>query len=209
MKKSFTMAELLIAVVVIGVLAAIILPALQDKITKKQWNLHKKALNSRMTQAVALLPKISGYGEYTVGEDENGSSVVTDTAAMTFVTEGLSKVYKINNICDNTNFKKCGLPDRIVYQFEPAFTQTFPKTLKELLYNMGYNYGVDDGITTNTKAVAVETANGESIAVYYKPDCVDSDAASLPAICAHFIIDLNGLNGPNRIGYDIAQAHQN
>lgn len=197
---AFTMAELLIALTIIGVLTAIILPTIQDKISKKQWELHKKALYSRMTQAIALLPTVKGYGEYTVTQDENGSDVVTDTAAMAFVTEGLSKVYKMNNICDNTEFKKCGLPDKI-FTFDDR-NISFPDTMHKLTNNTSARNNM-----INSKAVAYETANGDSVAVFYNPNCETYGKASsgniMPSICANFIYDLNGLTGPNRVGQDI------
>ena len=53
------MAELLIAVVIIGVLTAIVLPTIQDKISRRQWALHKKAFYSRMMQALAMVDDLN------------------------------------------------------------------------------------------------------------------------------------------------------
>ena len=36
-----------------------------------------------------------------------------DTAAETFITAGLAKVLKINNICDNEHLEDCGIPKKI------------------------------------------------------------------------------------------------
>ncbi len=64
---------------------------------------------------------------------------------------------------------------------------------------------------TDTKAAAFETANGESILVYYSPMCQgDSSLASSTEhvymqskMCANFVYDLNGNKGPNTVGKDI------
>lgn len=199
-KFAFTMAELLIAMTIIAVLAVLIIPTIHDKISKKQWVLHKKALYSRMTQAIAMMPSVKSFGEYTINVDENGSSTVTDTAAMAFVTEGLSKVYKINNICNNTEFKKCGIPDKI-FTYDNRDIN-FPKTMRDLVTD---SYAKNNLI--NSEAVAYETANGESVVVFYNPNCVAFGKATsgspLPTLCADFIYDLNGTAAPNRVGQDI------
>ncbi len=60
----------------------------------------------------------------------------------------------------------------------------------------------------DTKAAAFETQNGETIALYYNPQCtadVEGNAwhYSQPKMCANFIYDLNGNKGPNAVGKDI------
>ena len=75
---------------------------------------------------------------------------------------------------------------------------------------MNSSAGVDVNYSQlDTRAAAFETANGESLAVYYNPNCV-SDLASTaeddpmqPKICANFVYDLNGTKGPNTVGKDI------
>ena len=60
----------------------------------------------------------------------------------------------------------------------------------------------------DTKAAAFETANGESIIVFYNPNCVPymnetSEYITQPKMCANFIYDMNGNKGPNTAGKDI------
>ena len=97
------MAEILLSLTIIGVVAAITLPSLMANINERTWNTQRKALYARMSQAIAMMPQIAGYGTLTVTTDEDGSTTVTDTATESFLTEGLSKVLKINNICDNAH----------------------------------------------------------------------------------------------------------
>ena len=92
---AFTMAEILLSLTIIGVVAAITLPSLTGNINERTWNTQRKALYARFSQAIALMPALNSYGTLTV--DENGS-VTEDTGAETFVTAGLSKVLKINNL---------------------------------------------------------------------------------------------------------------
>ncbi len=203
--RAFTMAEILLSLTIIGVVAAITLPSLTGNINERTWNTQRKALYARFSQAIALMPSLNHYG--TLTEDENGS-VTADTAAETFVTEGLSKVLKINNICDSEHLQDCGLPDKI-NPMNGAGGFDFPTTLAGFnneWHTMSFdNYSYSQ---INTKAVAFETVNGESIAVYYTPACQSSMNETTnfyyyPKICANFVFDLNGNKGPNTVGKDI------
>ncbi len=211
---AFTMAEILLSLTIIGVVAAITLPSLTGNINERTWNTQRKALYARFSQAIALMPALNGYG--TLTEDSSaGASDAVDTAAETFVTDGLSKVLKINNICDSDHLSDCGIPEKIT-DLGGNIIDPIPATL--LKYNSFFNGSWTWGSGSNTysdahsqldtKAAAFETQNGESILVYYSPNCVSnmnemSDYTGQPKMCANFIYDLNGTKGPNTVGKDI------
>ncbi|MCM1009905.1 MAG: type II secretion system GspH family protein [Fusobacterium sp.] len=212
-RAAFTMAEILLSLTIIGVVAAITLPSLTGNINERTWNTQRKALYSRMSQAVALMPALNGYGTYT--EDESGSAI-TDTAAETFVTAGLSKVLKINNICSD-NLADCGFASSINTLAGKKFP--LPTKMSELNSNMVGLFGgwhTARFVIRDTKAAAFETQNGESILVFYNPNCIgslnevpftdESVADSMPVkqrVCANLIYDLNGSKGPNTVNKDI------
>ena len=205
---AFTMAEILLSLTIIGVVAAITLPSLTGNINEKTWNTQRKALYARMSQAVALMPYINGYGVGATNSDTKNN------AAKAFVTEGLSKVLKMNNICDNAHFKDCGINSK--YTDIGGSKKTFPTT-NYLLYAplasqaSHSGHGNDSYSLMNINAAAFETANGESIAVFYQPFCINNKVNSnlqqywytAPYMCANFVFDLNGLKGPNTVGKDI------
>ena len=89
---AFTMAEILLSLTIIGVVAAITLPSLTGNINERTWETQRKALYARMSQAIALMGSLNGYG---VGATE---SQTASNAANVFIHDGLAKVYKINNI---------------------------------------------------------------------------------------------------------------
>ena len=218
---AFTMAEILLSLTIIGVVAAITLPSLTGNINERTWNTQRKALYARFSQAIALMPSLNGYGTLTEGDS---STSAVDTAAETFVTAGLSKVLKINNICDSEHLADCGIPSKItaVNGSTPysAYSQGLPETLygyNSMFGNFSFNY-VGNGGTAfsgnvsakafDSKVAAFETANGESIAVYYNPQCQSNmnETSAFYAqtkICANFVYDLNGSKGPNTVGKDI------
>ena len=152
-KAAFTMAEILLSLTIIGVVAAITLPSLTGNINERTWNTQRKALYARMSQAIALMPALNGYGMLKE-ESSAGASDGVDTAAETFITSGLSKVLKINNICDNEHLEDCG----IVTSFtNMAGSQiTMPETLYELnswFHSVAYcgnSYSATEHSTTRT-----------------------------------------------------------
>ncbi len=206
----FTMAEILLSLTIIGVVAAITLPSLMANINERTWNTQRKALYARLSQAIAMMPQLNGYGEYE-GTNTDGSVTVTkDTAAEAFLTEGLSKVFKISNICDSEHLTDCGIADSYINPLGVA--KVWPKKMSEIQPLFTASYVAANSLVyqnpqkdIDTKAAAFETQNGESIALYYNPFCFDMGVGyySQMAMCANFIYDLNGLKGPNTVGKDI------
>lgn len=134
----------------------------------------------------------------------------------TFVTGGLSKVLKINNICDKDHLQDCGIKSKLTTL--NGSQMDMPKTMEELNSKMT-SISVENWWTghsgewftysqNNTDAAAFETQNGESIAAYYNPNCQPDMSETTPfyvqtKICVHFIYDLNGSKGPNTVNKDI------
>ena len=213
----FTMAEILLSLTIIGVVAAITLPSLTGNINERTWNTQRKALYARFSQAIALMPSLNGYGTLTE-ESSAGAGDAEDTAAETFVTDGLAKVLKINNICDNEHLDDCGIPSKLT-TMAGSVLDKFPTKMSELNDKLvDYSYVGSDWNTggtdrhysysqLDTKAAAFETQNGESIAVFYNPNCKvnisDSTYYTQQFLCANFVYDLNGNKGPNTVGKDI------
>ena len=227
-KAAFTMAEILISLTIIGVIAAITLPALQANINEKTWATQRKALYSRMSQAIEMLPSLNGYGEYVGSWSADSVTVETDTAAYAFITDGLSKVLQMNNVCDSTKLGDCGIPSKITTMQNiqgQTFKINFPQKLSDLNSNIiaaysnaHWNYA-NPQKNVNTNVAAFETKNGESVAVFYNPYCLGRDIVPqveshaelrddtvtvfYPWVCANFVYDLNGKKGPNKVGKDI------
>jgi len=199
-KLAFTMAEILLSLTIIGVVAAITLPSLTGNINERTWNTQRKALYARMSQAFALMPALNGFGTVS---GEAGTSSRVDTAAETFVASGLSKVVKINNICDSEHLADCGIASSYNIANNDYNLDHF-----KTLYTMNSRFNSTDFDVPDTKAVAVETQNGESIIVYYNPKCQqDLNETSGyflgPKMCVHMLFDLNGSKGPNTLTKDV------
>ena len=213
-KPAFTIAEILIALTIIVITAVITIPALQANFNEKAWATQKKSLYNRMSAAITSMPSINGYG---IGET---TAETNNQAALSFVTVGLSKAIEIKNICDSTKLVKCGISSK--YTTISGNKTDFPKNLSAFnnLFTNKTNIGYPPQYEINTKAAAFETANGESVAVFYNPRCINKDISytsmyeyengintkwryTQPYMCANFIYDLNGKKGPNKVGKDM------
>ena len=224
---AFTMAEILLSLTIIGVVAAITLPSLTGNINERTWNTQRKALHSRLSQAVALMPQIRGYGNVSgVISSPDGYSkhfvYSSDTATEAFLTTGLAKVYKINNICDKDHLADCGLPSQIVPLGGGSKVDLLDLDTTSKLYD-GFDTSssefeggsLEQEVTAaRIGAASFESANGESILVHYNPSCIDESVywrvatngnyvSAKSPICVNFIYDLNGKKGPNTVGKDI------
>ena len=223
-KVAFTMAEILLSLTIIGVVAAITLPSLTGNINERTWNTQRKALHSRLSQAVALMPQIRGYGNLNVGsgyDDWTSTQVISsDNATDVFLTNGLAKVFKLNNICDASHLSDCGIPTQIIrYGGEKLDISSGALDKLSDLHATFSAAATGHYFTIETKAGAFETANGESVLVHYNPVCKDRLSAKMviyggdyfdanlispkTIMCANFIYDLNGKKGPNTMGKDM------
>lgn len=206
---AFTMAEILISLTIIGIIAAIIIPTIHANIEKKTWETKKKVLYSRFAQALPLMSNLDRYGIGATQEETN------EKAAMAFVMGGLNKVLKINNICDKNELEKCGIAPKI--QTYAGDIIDFPQNIAEFnpIFTNSLGGYINPQYTMNTNVAALETSNGESIAVFYNPTCkpnnniIDLVVTNFrvmyvqPFMCANFVYDLNGLKKPNIVGKDI------
>ncbi len=202
--RGFTLAEVLITLAIIGIVAAITLPSLLVNVNEKAWDAQKKALHARLAQAIGQMNTLGGYGQFET--DEEGTATV-DTAAESFILDALSKVYKINNVCGADKLSACGIPSKIT-TLDAVSEITFPTKMSELNPKLtnGNHSSNEEGDVADTKAAAFETVNGESIAVFYNPLCSSDSSVyhyTQNKMCVNFIYDLNGSEGPNQVGKDV------
>ena len=193
MHKGFTLAETLIALVIIGVVAAVVISAFVYHINDKVLDAKRKTLLVRMNNAIPQMEELSGFG--------NKNDLV-NTAAYDFITKGFSQVYKIGKVCNHEHIQECDIPEKIK-RTDGKSEISFPTTI----YGFSDTSRID--YYNNTKIAALQTINGDSLVVFYNQKCNNLIAKYTdreqfaPNICVHFVYDLNGKNKPNQIGKDI------
>ncbi len=190
-KCAFTLAEVLITIGVIGIVAAITMPTLVAKIqdhvkAKRIENIRQKL--SKVTDAMSATSGINGYPN-----------------TMEFVKE-MNKHMKIAKICDNDNLSACWPTKEVMLNdegkmWEIAKTKN-PKTLR-----------IPKAVLNNyTNTVGIVTADGTSMILSYDKTCdfnpevtgyAYSGGLSNSASCLAGVFDWNGGKNPNKLGKDV------
>ncbi len=189
-QAAFTLAEVLITLGIIGVVAALTMPALitniQDRIQQKRIeNINQKL--SKVTDKMAVQSGLTGYG-----------------TTMAFVQE-MSKHMKIAKICDNEHLAECW-PTQEVTLNDEGKTWEIAKTKNAKTLKISNN--AEDWADT----VGIVTGDGTGMILSYNKKCefsVDdkgfsySDSKSNSLSCLAGAFDWNGSSKPNKLGKDV------
>ncbi len=191
-KAAFTLAEVLITLGIIGVVAALTMPALitniQDRIQAKRIeNINQKL--SKVTDKMAVQSGLAGYG-----------------TTMAFVQE-MSKHMKIAKICDNEHLAECW-PTQEVTLNDEGKTWEIAKTKNAKTLKISTN--AEDWADT----VGIVTGDGTGMILSYNKKCefnVDdnglkydnSTGKSNSLVCLSGVYDWNGSSKPNKLGKDV------
>lgn len=178
---AFTLAEVLLVLSVIGVVAALTIPTLIQKTGNDQSVARLKKVYSILSQAATLIANDNG-GDISTVFASNGTAADNTNIMNVFAQ-------KLNII------KNCG---------SAAGAGCFPTgvTYKQLNGNSWVNLDTD---AINSKAILAD-GNILYLSDYTGICSSGAGSAGYPlanAICGHVGIDINGAAGPNQIGRDI------
>ena len=185
-KHAFTLAEVLITLAIIGVVATMTIPTLMADYNQKSWNTASSVFNRRLGEALAMMNSTSSLAGYNSTAD--------------FVEE-LSKHIKIVKTCDKNNLTDCFIAE-IATGADPVKTSDL-KTAKNLYFDGDYD----------TETMGVMFGDGTSALIAYNKNVIqdplsnqvvritgnrDNVAVSTDAIS--ILYDVNGLKSPNEYG---------
>lgn len=187
-RSAFTLVEVLITLGIIGVVSAIILPTVINKINDLQYSRAREKALSTIGEAGKILA-VQGY----INDAQNSED---------FVKNYLSKHLKIAKYCSLPT--ECGFTDNISTMGKERII-SIPNTIRGL--NEGLNLTLSYKTTSKT-SYAFVTANGYSVNLYYNPQCKSLnnngfDYTASVQVCMNAIYDMNGLKAPNEVGKDI------
>lgn len=183
-KKSFTLAEVLIVLGIIGVIAAITIPSLMSNTSKNVYYSQFQEGNAIITNAAMQ-----------VYQDHN-FNIADEFAEAKDVINELATKLKYQKICDSTNY------DGVCWHSDnsglgsPEVAMNLTKTRP--IFDVNHVY---DGILLN---------NGMLIGIsdnFFDSTCSSAwswdDATGERTYCADIFIDVNGIKEPNIMGRDI------
>ena len=180
-KPAFTLAEVLITLAIIGVVAVLTVPALIQNYNEKAWGTAQDVFTKRLEVATRQMnteEKLAGYSN-----------------TMDFVNE-LKKYIKITRVCDNSNITKCFNKEVIWNEGEDPIDMSTIRNAASL--------GQEDW---DTDTVAVQFANGVNAIIAYNPNTTQepfNNQFSATSNSMAILYDVSGNKNPNTNGKDIA-----
>ena len=201
-KKAFTLAETLITMAVIGVVAAVTVPAL---LTNIQERVQKEQLRSAKYKLTLATDKMKSLGLLDARYNSANSTKL-------FIDE-LQKHLKIMKRCDGTNtpLSACWPTSTIALPSESTSSANVNSLENgEAIKSLALS-------TKTTKTEGIVTADGTPMILVYSPNCTPLDAertytwstidnkpeTNATTNCISAIIDVNGKKGPNKLGKDV------
>ena len=185
MKYGFTLAEVLITLAVIGIVAALTLPGLIQNHNEKAWSTAKDLWEKKLTETVRRM-NIDGV---MTGHDS------TEDFMNTF-----KNYMKVIKTCDNGDINKC---------YSPKIVTTGKDDAPEEIETNGLTSASSMGLKewqTNTNTMSFVVADGTTVIMAYQPECPYADPIEdqgSQVSCMAYMVDVNGKKGPNRVGKDI------
>ena len=177
-KAAFTLAEVLITLAIIGIVAALTIPTLVQNYQEKAWNTASQVFQRKLGEALRVMNVQGTLAAYTTTE--------------AFVDE-LSKHIKITRICDNDDISTC-FSDTVTWGDEEVDMSKVKKAK---------NFGQEDW---DTNTVAVQFANGVNGVIAYNPDCRQNQFSNdvitvgetgIGTTCLAILYDVDGFKNPN------------
>lgn len=196
-KLGFTLAEVLITLGVIGVVAVITLPVVLNKINDKIYESGRVKALSIIGTAVKIL----------ASQDRVTGSVDAED----FVNDKLSEQISIVQTCPNNKLENCGLPPKIkiIKSVNPDVFEEISMPKNQISLNDTARLTDIDG-----KSYGFVMNNGYSVNLFYNPNCIANVPSTYDSwgteyksirttVCVNAIYDINGKRGPNTVGKDI------
>ena len=182
---AFTLAEVLITLAVIGIVAALTLPGLIQNHNETAWRTAKDLWEKKLTETVRRM---------------NVDGVMTGHDSTEDFMNTFKNYMKVIKTCDNNDINKC---------YSPKIVTTGKDDALEEIETNGLTSASSMGLKewqTNTNTMSFVVADGTTVIMAYQPECPYADPiedTGSQVSCMAYMVDVNGKKGPNRVGKDI------
>ena len=169
--KAFTLAEVLITLAIIGVVAAMTIPTLIANYQERAWNTSAEVFVRKLEEALKTMNTQQTLAGYSNTAD--------------FVA-ALGKHFKITRVCQNDDIMSC-FEDKVIWGNEEV-DMTKIKNAS--------NFGQDDW---DTELIGVQFANGTTGIIAYNPECKENPYTNqfTGTSCLAILYDTTGFKTPN------------
>ena len=183
-RHGFTLAETLVALAIIGIIAAMVLPGVVKNYQTKSWSIAKDLFEKKLDIAMKVMNTEGTLTGYQTTE--------------AFINE-LKKHIKITNICSDTKITNC-FPKEVVWtEGEDAVEIT----------SSAVTYS-DDNDEDWAETLGVQFVNGVEALIAYNKNCTDdpyNNQFAPISECIGIIYDVSGGKKPNTNGKDLASVN--
>lgn len=178
--SAFTLAEVIIVMGIIGIVAAVTIPSLMS-------NVNQNVFNSEQDLA---LKRIKAATDQMRTDD-----LITGYSTNDAFVDQFQKYIKTVKRCNSSNMQEC-------------FASTFQTTSGNNINLSNLHTGANLGQSSNTsQLVGLELINGVSLLLAFNPNCQAvnpyNDTVDTTS-CMALVYDVNGTGKPNQIGKDIS-----
>ena len=181
-KTGFTLAEVLITLGILGVVAAITIPTLMSNYKQRAWDTAATVFERKLEESLKAMNTQQTLAGYRNTAD--------------FVSE-LSKHFKITRVCKNDDLLTC-FEDKVWWGAGDAD----PEEVDMAEIKTASNFGQEDW---DTEIIGVQFANGTTGLVAYNPDCKQNPYSNqiVGTSCLALLYDTDGFKTPNTSGKDL------
>ncbi len=178
-KSAFTLAEVLITLAIIGIVAALTIPTLVQNFQQDAWDTASEVFQRKLEESLKVMNVQGTLAGYTTTE--------------AFVDE-LSKHIKITRICDNDDITTC-FADKVTWGTENEEVEMAD-------VKRASHFGQD---SWGTNTVGVQFANGVNGVIAYNPECVQNQFSNqiTGTSCLAILYDVDGFKNPNTQNKDL------
>ena len=180
--KGFTLAEVLITLAIIGIVAALTIPTLVQNFQQDAWDTASEVFQRKLEESLKVMNVQGTLAGYTTTE--------------AFVDE-LSKHIKITRICDNDDITTC-FADKVYWGKEGEE----PEEVDMSEIKTSESFGQKDW---DTNTVAVQFTNGINAVIAYNPACTQNQFSNQVTgeKCLAILYDVDGFKNPNTVSKDL------
>ena len=185
--QGFTLAEVLITLGIIGVVAAMTIPTLVANYQEKSWNTSAQVFERKLTEALRVM--------------NTQQTLAGHTTTQSFVDE-LAKHFKIVKTCDSNNLKNC-VEENITWNIiDISNGGSESETLSLASLKTAADLGKSDW---GTETIGVQFANGTTAVMAYDPECRQDPYSNTVTgmSCISMIYDTSGGKSPNATSKDV------